>query len=190
VSLGELVVAAASGDEIAWSALVDRFAGLIWSIARASGLDSTDAADVSQTVWLRLAEHLDAIREPEHIGSWLATTTRRESARVGKLGTRDLLVDPWGELDLVESEEAEPLARLVTRERDLQMQQAVATLPARCQRLLTALIEEPPVAYAELSSRLGLPVGSIGPTRGRCLDHLRRLLADLDTRANLVQGTI
>jgi len=190
VGVAELVETAAAGDAQAWCGLVDRFAGLIWSIARSYGLDASDAADVSQTTWLRLAEHLGTIRDPERVGSWLATTTRHEAARIARLGNRDVLVDPWGELDRIEGKEAEPSTRLIAQERDLEVQQAVAMLPARCQRLLTALLEEPPLAYAELSERLEVPIGSIGPTRARCLEHLRKILGGLGAQADLVQGSI
>src|SRR3954468_5004445 len=80
--LVELVHAAADGDQEAWDALVDRFAGLVWSIARAHRLSAADAADVSQTTWLRLVEHLGRIRDPERVGAWLAATARHEGLRV------------------------------------------------------------------------------------------------------------
>ena len=169
--------AAARGDSSAWDELVDRFGRLVWSVARAQGLNDPDAADVSQTTWLRFAEHLGRLRDPDRAGWWLATTARREAIRVGQMGCRQVLVEPWTEL---ETEDDVAHAELLEKERDLSVQQAVALLPERCRRLLLALIGDPPQSYAEISATLGMPVGSIGPTRGRCLEHLRELLAQVE----------
>jgi RNA polymerase sigma factor (sigma-70 family) len=177
VELDELVLAAAGGDHGAWSALVERFAGMIWAIARSQGLAPIDAADVSQTTWLRFAEHIARLRDPAQAGSWLATTARREAMRVSRLGARSVLVDPWQELDQV-SESREPRDMSMERERALAVHEAVAELPERCRRLLLALVEDPPVGYAALSERFGVSIGSIGPTRARCIDRLRTLLRE------------
>lgn len=182
--VAELVEAAASGDGEAWSAIVDRFAGLIWSVARAQGLSGADASDVSQTTWLRFAEHLGRLREPGRAGSWLATTARREAQRVSRAGSRDILVDPWADLD-VDDGASEADASLLQRERDLVVQEAVASLPGRCRELLTALVAEPPLSYSDISDRTGMPVGSIGPTRSRCLEHLRQLIARIESAPSL-----
>src|SRR5213080_2918328 len=90
---GGLVRAAAGGDQAAWDALVDRFASLVWSVARAHRLSAADAADVSQTTWLRLAEHIDRLRDPERVAGWLATTTRNECLKVLRLSGRQIPVD-------------------------------------------------------------------------------------------------
>jgi len=172
-----LVSRAAGGDDQAWSALVERFAGLIWHIARTSGLASADAADVSQTTWLRLAEYLGALREPSRVGAWLATTARRESVRVARLAGRRVVVDPWSELERVQADGPDADAALIEAEESLSVQQALAEMPVRCRDLLAGLLGDPPCSYSELSARLGLPIGSIGPTRARCLDHLRALLS-------------
>jgi len=172
----DLVSRAGAGDDQAWSGLVERFGGLIWHIARTSGLAPPDAADVSQTTWLRLAEHLGALREPGRVGAWLATTARRESVRVARLAGRRVVVDPWSELERVQADGPDADAALIEAEESLLVQQALAEMPARCRDLLVGLLGDPPCSYAELSARLGLPIGSIGPTRARCLDHLRQLL--------------
>jgi RNA polymerase sigma factor (sigma-70 family) len=181
---GSLVKAAAGGDTAAWEALVARFNGLVWSIARGYRLSSADAADVFQTVWLRLAEHLGRIDNPDHIGAWLATTARRESLRVARSGTRTVPLDDAAVLDLAQTDEASPEQAVLQAEqarldaqRARRMWRAFGELSARCQQLLRVLIATPPPTYAEAAVALDLPVGSIGPTRARCLQQLRRRLA-------------
>src|SRR5206468_5582762 len=108
--LADLVRAAAGGDEAAWNALVDRFSSLVWATARAHRLSRDDAADVAQTTWLRLVEHLDRIREPERLGAWLATTARHESLRVIRRGGRE---QPTDQSDLFEMPAGESLDDLL-----------------------------------------------------------------------------
>lgn len=179
-----LVEAAAAGDARAWSSLVSRFSGLVWSIARSTGLDSSDAADVSQTTWLRLAEHLHNLHDASKIGAWLATTARRESIRVAKLGVREVLIDPWAALDTRVNGDADPDAGLIARARDITVQEALGLLPERNRALLLALSEDPPMSYEEISRIFGIPIGSIGPTRARCLAKLRALLAQVEAGAH------
>jgi RNA polymerase sigma factor (sigma-70 family) len=173
--VGFLVGKAAQGDEIAWEDLVERFGGLVWATARSVGLSTTAASDVSQTTWLRLAEHLGRLREPDRVGSWLTTTARHEAIRVARLASRDILVDPWAELDSVDTEWG-PLETVEEHEMIQAVHAALAQLPTRCRTLLVALATEDP-SYAQVSDRLTIPIGSIGPTRARCLDKLRALLA-------------
>lgn len=172
---GDLVRAAAASDAQAWKALVDRFGGLVWAIARSHRLNRDAAADVSQTVWLRLVDHLDRIREPDRVGAWLAATTRHECLRVARLQQRTVPTDEAEVFDVSRtaagaSDGADPL---VTRERDAAVWALVGTLPPRSQTLLRMLMADPPVSYSEISAGLGIPVGSIGPTRQRCLKALR-----------------
>lgn len=177
--VAELVEAAAAGSSAAWDDLVARFGGLIWSIARSHGLERADATEVSQTTWLRLAEHITTLSDPARVGAWLTTTARRESIRIGRLASRQILVDPW---DLLEhSGGDEPLdAAMLREEQDVLVQQAMALLPLRCRELLVRLVASAtPPSYASLSAEVGVPIGSIGPTRSRCLDHLRRLLDEV-----------
>lgn len=171
-----LLAAAADGDQQAWSRIVDRYAGLVWSVARSFRLGSADAADVAQATWLRLVEHLRTIRDSDHLGAWLATTARREALALLRHTGRDV---PTGDpLDLdAWDDRAEPLELgLLTAERDAQLWQAFRTLPGRCQRLLRVLLAEPAPSYVEVGEALGIPVGSIGPTRARCLAALRHRL--------------
>ena len=170
--LTSLVGAAGRGDDAAWEALVERFSGLIWAVARGHGLSATDAADVSQTCWLRLAEHLGCIRDPQRIGAWLATTARNESVNLLRHARR------WAALSderdaALPVEPADVAARLLEGERDVALWRAFNSLPPRCKTLLRVLTTDPAPSYVEVSAVLGMPVGSIGPTRGRCLQSLR-----------------
>ena len=162
---------AATNDEQSWARLVDRFSGLVWSIARSFGLGDADTADVSQTVWLRLAEHLDRIEQPERVGAWLATTARRESLRTLRHSARQVPTE-----ELPESAGGAHVdAALLVQERDRALWQAFGGLSERCQTLLRILVADPPPSYDEVSAALDMPIGSIGPTRQRCLDRLRGL---------------
>ena len=172
-----LVLAAAKGDQRAWDQLVERFAGLVWSIARAHRLDTADAADVSQTTWLRLVEHLDRIRDPEHVGGWLATTARHECLRIIRRSNRELPDDTLdSDLDPAGEPVPTPEGVVLANEQSRLLRQALGRLSNRCQLLLRALSAAPQPSYADVSLALEIPVGSIGPTRARCLEHLRREL--------------
>jgi len=176
--LAELVRAASGGDSDAWECLVRRFSGLVWSVARSHGLNSADAADVSQTTWLRLLESLGRLRDPQRVGPWLATTARNESRRTLRRAGRQVPVGDNTALDLEPANTPVdgPETNLLTAERDEQLWQAFERLPPRCQLLLRVLMTDPPPSYEEASAALGMPIGSIGPTRARCLDRLRELV--------------
>lgn len=177
-----LLIAAATGDQDSWERLVDRYAGLVWSVARSFRLNDADAADVSQAAWLRLVQHLDQIREPDRLGAWLATTARREALAVLRRRRRDL---PVGDPEMFERTETEavppPESRLLRQEEDEALMAAVGALPERCRRLFRVMLADPPPSYQEVAAATGMPVGSIGPTRSRCLDHLRNILHGLTT---------
>ena len=175
----DLVVAAASGEPQAWSALVARFADLVWCVARSVGLSEPDAADVSQTTWLRFCERLGDLHDPSRAGAWLATTARREAVRVSKLGSRQVVADPWSWLERADAGLKEVGSGLVERERDLTVQHALAVMPERCRVLLLAAAADPPEPYEQVAARLGIATSSVGPTRRRCLDQLRRLIEQL-----------
>ena len=173
-----LVRLAAEGDLQAWERLVDQYARLIWAITGDFKLVESDAADVAQTTWLRLLEHIDRIEYPARVGSWLAATARHECLRCVAAKKRVVLAHDDDDLDLKGAMAIEPEIdeRLLADERTQTVREALARLPMRWQRLLEMLMADPPVPYADISDELGLPVGSIGPTRGRCLDRLRVLL--------------
>lgn len=179
-----MVQRAAEGDVRAWERLVDQYAGLIWGITRQFRLAEGDAADVAQTTWLRLLEHIERIARPERVASWLAATARNECLRI--LAARRWAVSDYDDAELdraIAFDEPEIDARLLTAERDQAVREALTHLPRRWQRLLELLMADPPVSYAEISDELGLPVGSIGPTRGRCLARLRVVLQDSEAGA-------
>jgi RNA polymerase sigma factor (sigma-70 family) len=181
---GGLVRAAASGDEAAWRAIVERFSGLVWAVTRGYRLPPADAADVFQTTWLRLAEHLGRITSPEHVGAWLATTARHECLRTVRASMRTVPVEDAtlpgiGYVDDQSPEQAvlDAEAARLRSHRAREVWRAFHGLSARCQQLLRVLMATPPPSYAEVGAALGMPVGSIGPTRARCLGNLRQLLA-------------
>jgi RNA polymerase sigma factor (sigma-70 family) len=169
----QLVRDAAAGDQAAWNRLVERFNGLVWAVARAHRLAGADASDVVQTTWLRLVENLDRVQDPERVGAWLATTARRECLRTLRLSARvlptetELLPDPGTDAPLG--------ATLLAEERDRALWEAFGGLSERCQALLRLLVADPPPSYEDVGAALDMPIGSIGPTRQRCLERLRGL---------------
>jgi len=171
----DLVARARSGDKQAWDALVERYAPLIWSICYRHRLDAADAADVSQSVWLRLVDQLGKIREPAALPGWLATTTRRECRLVLRTAHGS---QPPGYAPDVETmpdvRAATAEQEVLAAERHAALRQAFGALDPFSQQLIGLLIQDPPVPYTEISARLGIAVGSIGPYRARCLEKLRR----------------
>ena len=171
-----LVAAAGEGDAGAWKALVERYAPLVGSVIVKHRLYGADAEDVAQTVWLRLVEHLRDLREPRALPMWLITISRNECVRVLKAGRRLQPVDPTTENDMYTGEVAEPDQALLDGERNQILMAAFAELSDRHRELLLLLTADPPIPYTEISRRLGVPVGSIGPTRARALRRLRECL--------------
>jgi RNA polymerase sigma factor (sigma-70 family) len=171
---GELLTLAKSGDKTAWSELVDRFSQMVWSIARNFRLDDATAKDVSQTVWLRLVENIDRIDDPERLPGWLATTSRREALRVQ--GMRDRLIPTDFEYD-VPDERPSLETMLVEDEEAREVVVAFETLSDDCRQLLRLLTTEPPLSYEVISEVLGRPIGSLGPTRSRCIERLKSAIS-------------
>jgi RNA polymerase sigma factor (sigma-70 family) len=174
-SVRDLVARARSGDKKAWDSLVERYAPLIWSICRRHRLGRADADDVGQSVWLRLVDQLDKVRDPAALPGWLSTTTRRECLRVvcaarGPYATMYAL--DVGSLPDERTGAAEQ--ELLAAERQAALREAFAQLPPNGQQLISMLIADPPMPYADISAKLGIPVGSIGPNRSRYLDKMRR----------------
>lgn len=167
---------AASGDLRAWNRLVEQYSRLIWSITAEFRLTETDAADVVQTTWLRFLEHIEDITQPSRVGSWLAVTARHECLRSLAARKRVVLGHDVEDIARVIPQGPEIDERLLANETAKVVREALALLPRQWQRLLELLMADPPASYAEISDQLGLPVGSIGPTRGRCLAKLRLLL--------------
>jgi len=172
----QLVRLAAAGDLGAWEQLVERYGRLIWSITVEFRLVEGDAADVTQTTWLRLFEHIDRLEHPDRVASWLASTARHECLRHVAARKRIVLGHDDDDLTSVVAQEPEVDERLLADERAQVVRTALTRLPKRHQRLLEMLMADPPASYADISDELGLPIGSIGPTRGRCLARLRVIL--------------
>ena len=174
----ELIAACARGEAWAWDALVDRYKALVYSIALRAGLPEEDAADVFQTAFQRLLENLDTIRAPQGLAAWFITTTKREAWRVLRARQRespeadagDAPMAGTGDFPGAHPEESLLADRALVRE-------AMARLGGRCRDLLDLLyFEAESPSYEEISRRLRMPIGSIGPTRARCLVKLRDIL--------------
>lgn len=177
--LTALVSDAATGDEEAWNAITDRFTNLLWSVARSYRLSHDDAADAVQNTWLRLLENLTKIDNPEALPGWLATTARREALGILRRRGRVVLTrdDDLGE-DVVDTRALELDAALIQDERDAELWTCFGLLSERCQQLLRVLMATDRPAYTEVAAAFDMPVGSIGPTRMRCLDRLRTLVTE------------
>ncbi|HEU5160710.1 MAG TPA: sigma-70 family RNA polymerase sigma factor [Streptosporangiaceae bacterium] len=161
---GELVLRARRDDAGAWAALVDRYTGMLWSIARSYDLDAADGGDVIQTTWLRLVERLHLLRRPDSVGAWLAATAHRECRRT---------------LHHRRRERPGPIeGAAAPAPVDYSVDKLLAALPERCRAILRVLAQAPPLTYAEAAAALGIPVGTVGPTRRRCLTRLRERLGE------------
>ena len=171
------VEAAKHGDQEAWNRLVDRFIPLVMSVARRYRLNAEDSADLNQTLWLRLVEHLDQLREPRALPGWIVTTTKNEALRLLKTRNRSVAVDPLGGFGLDSVDDPGVDEDLLREERHSALRAGVLELRPRHRELLLLLIAEPPLSYDEISARLDMPKGSIGPTRARVLDELRKTRA-------------
>jgi RNA polymerase sigma factor (sigma-70 family) len=169
----ELVHAARRRDPIAWKQLVERYDGMIRDICRAHRLTGADVDDVRQTAWLRAVEHLDRLQNPQRIGSWLATVARNECLRLINHAARVRPCEDELMHAVPDSREA-PDERLLASERRGAVRSAVATLTLSDRRLLGMLYHHSEPSYADIGRVLSMPVGSIGPTRGRVLERLRQ----------------
>lgn len=173
--VADLLGRATNGDWQAWDALVNRYAPLIWSMCRRHRLGDADVEDVGQSVWLHLVDQLGNIRDPAALPGWLTTTTRRECLRVLRATRRPPAAGYVLDAEILPDDRAiSAEQQLLTAERHAALREALGDLPSDCQQLIALLIQDPPVPYAEISARLDVPVGSIGPNRMRSLDKLRR----------------
>jgi RNA polymerase sigma factor (sigma-70 family) len=174
-SVVALVDRASGGDQDAWNQLVDRYAPLVWSICLRYRLDRHDIDEVGQSVWLLLVEKIGSLRDPAALPGWLATTSQRECIRMLRSVRRADHAELPPEDQLPSDPDATPIEDMIlAAERDAALRTAFAELPGGCRELLSLLMDDPPTRYAEISAALGMAVGSIGPTRTRCLDRLRR----------------
>ena len=185
-STGHLVRRAAQGDQGAWTAVVQQYSGLLWSVAREFGLTDTHAADAVQTTWLRLLEDPGAMRRPERLGGWLRTTARRTCLEVIPGAGPQRPSEPHEPADSATVAEApgnadtDPEAHVLRKERVGLVRRAVQELPEPDQQLLELLVACPPLSYEEIGARLGVPVVGIEPTRDSLLAGLRTALASAD----------
>ena len=171
--VSRLVTSARNGEKQAWDTLVERYAPLIWSICRRYGLGRADTEDIGQAVWVHLVGHLGNLDEPAALPGWLSTTTRRECLRVLRAGN-PLAAGHMLDAETLPDDQAGAEQELLAAERQAALREAFLDLPPCGQRLIALLLEDPPIPYAEISVRLGIPIGSIGPNRRRYLDKMRR----------------
>jgi len=174
--LARLVSAAREGNDDALGQIVTELSPLLWQVARAAGLSSGDAEDVLQTVWMRLVAHLNEIHDSAALTSWLVTTAKREAWRVRAAGRRQLPADQELLAELPDEGPGSEDQVILDDQRRV-LWEAIGRLSRRCQDLLRVIAFAPRPDYAVVAAALGMPIGSIGPTRGRCLAKLRALLA-------------
>jgi RNA polymerase sigma factor (sigma-70 family) len=170
------LISASDGDQRAWDDIVAHYAGLVLAVARGFRLSEADAADVFQSTWFRLVERLDTIRDGERLGAWLATTARRESINVLRRAGRETPTDDIGVRDVETRTYALPEESLLRTEREHRIWQVFQSLPVRCQNLLRLLLADPPASYEETAAALDMPIGSVGPSRARCLKAMGGML--------------
>ena len=172
-----LVTRAAEGDQDAWHELVDRYTPLVYTVCTRYGLSGQDIEEVGQSVWLLLVEQLSELREPGMLPGWLARTTKRECLRVVTAAPKSDRLDTMLDDASLFANDAMVDQAILTAERRSALRAAFAELPPRCRQLMSMLMSDPPHSYTEISAKLGIPVGSIGPQRARCLERLRRSMA-------------
>jgi RNA polymerase sigma factor (sigma-70 family) len=173
-SFTELAALARAGDERAWRMLCNRLRNVVWKTVNGFRLGAHDAQDAFAATFFRLAEHLGDVRDPERLPGWIARTATHEVYGILRARRRLEPVADHDEVSSVAAEEADHDTRLLRSELQNAIYEGLKRLPQRCQRLLRLLIAEPALDYHDIGLALGVPHGSIGPTRRRCLDQLGR----------------
>lgn len=186
--VADLLSRAAGGAQPAWDEIVRRYNRLVWSVVRSYRLEQSDAADAVQTTWLRLVEHLGTLHDPDRLGAWLATTARREALRLVTKRGRERFDGADEQLASLPADGPGVEESLLASERDALVMRAVRQLDPRCQRLLRVLSAAPPPRYDAVAEAFGMPIGSIGPTRGRCLQRLKDVLASMGYPGDLAEA--
>ncbi|GAA5130621.1 sigma-70 family RNA polymerase sigma factor [Pseudonocardia adelaidensis] len=166
----QLLHSAGGGDERAWTEIVQRYRGLVSAVVRSYRLQDADAHDAEQRTWLRLVEHRHAVRDPERLGGWLATTASRECLRILR-ESRAVVTD---ELDAVPDPDRTVEDQVVDADTVSRLWTIVATLPPRGRTIMMELFAEEPRPYADVARDTGIPIGSLGPSRARLIDRVRR----------------
>ena len=161
------------GSTVAWAALVDQYSGLVWATLRSHGLSRTDAEDAFQTTWMRFCEHVGRLEDPDGVGLWLAKTARNEALQLLRRSRRETPVDLLTDDTRVPAV-PDPSPDLTAEQAEQVLWEAFDSLRPACKIVLVLLSTDPPFTYSEVSAVLGIPIGSIGPTRQRCLERLRR----------------
>jgi RNA polymerase sigma factor (sigma-70 family) len=177
-SIPAVVEEAKKGDPQAWGELVARFGVMIAATGRRYRLTPADVAELQQTTWLRLVENIHRVEQPERVGGWLATTARRESLQLLRRAAKYHTGADQMLANLPDWHLPDPDTGPIAAEREAVLRAAWDGLKPRCQELLSRLVADEPLGYKDLSLLLQMPIGSIGPTRARCLEHLRRLVED------------
>lgn len=181
LSDSDLISACRDGEEAAWDALVARYERLVYTIPSRYGLTPAEISDVFQSVWLALLKNLDNLRQPDRIAAWLVTTTRREcwERRRGVNYEKVITSDLDDQIVRAKSEEPSPDEIVATYEKHEALRRAMDQMDSRCRRLLRLLYFDPSIpSYADVATKLNMPIGSIGPLRARCLKKLHKVLVD------------
>ncbi|MDS0134290.1 MULTISPECIES: sigma-70 family RNA polymerase sigma factor [unclassified Amycolatopsis] len=173
--LGALLEAARAGERAALDEIVRTLTPLLWHTARAQGLDAESSSDVVQNTWLTLLRSLSDIQTPAALTGWLVTVAKREAWRTARARRAERTADSADVLEIADTAPG-PEQSVVENEAHRRLWSLLRQLPERCQRLLRIVAYVPRPDYTEISDQFGMPRGTIGPTRGRCLAKLRRLL--------------
>jgi len=180
IDVTPLVQAAVAGDPVAWDRLVDRYSPLVRSVIWSFRLPPKDAEDANQMVWLALVQHLGRLREPRALPGWIVTTTRRECLSLLQSTRRSVPIDVSESHSAMWATESCPEDDYWQAERRCALWRGLAELPDRQRQLMELLLADPPLSYDEISARLGIPRGSIGPTRARAMRRLQATLRAYD----------
>ena len=170
----ELLALAAQGDNRAWAEVVSRYRGLVTAVVRNYRLQDADARDAEQRTWLRLVEHLGSLRDPDRLGGWLSTTASRECLRIVREGQSVTAL----EMDAVPTADPGVEEQVVDADTAARLWRIVGTLPPRGRTIMNALFADEPRPYAEVARATGIPIGSLGPSRARLIDRVRRRFDD------------
>jgi RNA polymerase sigma factor (sigma-70 family) len=185
-SPGELVAGIRAGDESAWRAVTEQYEPLLRWLARRCGLSAEDAGDAVQLTWLRCLEHIDQLTDADRLNGWLVTICRRECIRLATRARREVLLSEPDMVRLIDDrhEEDDPCTQAAVRDQCNRLYHAITALPGQQRVILVELLKREDQSYLDLSRRLGLPVGSIGPTRQRAVTRLRLdpRIADLSSQ--------